>query len=259
MTCLKNVYSIGEFCELFGLNVQTLRYYDSIGLFKPCGRDEKNGRRSYEFDQVYGLACIRFLRRMGYSLQEIQGFLKRRTGDTALDFLEQRAQELSSQAEALKRIETALRRKIRFTGAALQELETLGGPGSIAVRCFPKRYCIPIGGEEILYEDEFFYLYPTAVFYEEGRKTFGAYLHEEEAAAEVLAAGPKVAEIPAGSYLCGYHVGPYENVAEAHERMRSAFPQLNLSGQVIDFNIIDQFVECDSAHYTTAVQIGILE
>ena len=32
---MKEYFSIGELAELFGLNIQTLYYYDSVGIFSP--------------------------------------------------------------------------------------------------------------------------------------------------------------------------------------------------------------------------------
>ena len=69
---MKEYFSIGELAELFGLNIQTLYYYDSVGIFSPRERNEKNGRRKYEFDQIYELATVSYMRRLGYSLEEIK-------------------------------------------------------------------------------------------------------------------------------------------------------------------------------------------
>ena len=55
---MKEYFSIGELAELFGLNIQTLYYYDSVGIFSPRERNEKNGRRKYEFDQKIGRAHV---------------------------------------------------------------------------------------------------------------------------------------------------------------------------------------------------------
>ena len=50
---------VHEIAELFGLNVQTLHYYDKVGILKPNYRDPNNGYRKYKFDQIYQLASIR--------------------------------------------------------------------------------------------------------------------------------------------------------------------------------------------------------
>ena len=62
---MKEYFTIGELAELFGLNIQTLYYYDSIGIFSPRERSGKSGRRKYEFDQIYELATVSYMRRLG--------------------------------------------------------------------------------------------------------------------------------------------------------------------------------------------------
>ena len=54
----KEYLNVNELATLFGLNVQTLHYYDKIGILKPSYRDPKNGYRKYRFDQTYKLAVI---------------------------------------------------------------------------------------------------------------------------------------------------------------------------------------------------------
>ena len=54
----KEYLNVNELATLFGLNVQTLHYYDKIGILKPSYRDPKNGYRKYRFDQTYKLAAI---------------------------------------------------------------------------------------------------------------------------------------------------------------------------------------------------------
>ena len=75
---MKAYLTVGEMGRMFGLNVQTLHYYDKIGLFCPQLRDPEPGRRRYKFDQVYQLATIRFLRKLGYPLEDVVGFIRHR-------------------------------------------------------------------------------------------------------------------------------------------------------------------------------------
>ena len=56
---MKEYLSIGELANIFGMDVQLLRYYDACGILVPSVRNEANGRRYYHFDQVYPLATIR--------------------------------------------------------------------------------------------------------------------------------------------------------------------------------------------------------
>ena len=56
---MEEYLSIGELANIFGMDVQLLRYYDARGILVPSVRNEANGRRYYHFDQVYPLATIR--------------------------------------------------------------------------------------------------------------------------------------------------------------------------------------------------------
>jgi DNA-binding transcriptional MerR regulator len=76
---MKDFFTIGELADLFAIDVQTLRYYDKIGLLIPSHRNHANGYRLYKFDQVYQVASIRYLKRLGYSLEQIREYLDSRT------------------------------------------------------------------------------------------------------------------------------------------------------------------------------------
>lgn len=250
---MKEYYTIGEFSAMFGLNKQTLQYYDAIGLFQPVRRDGAGGHRRYAFDQVYRLASIRYMRRLGYSLGRIEEHMASREAGFTLDHLRERSRALRSQWEELLAIETVVQRKIQFVEEALCEIRDID---AISVLRFPERRFIPIGVEERLYHHDSFYFYPTIAFYTScEEKYFGAYLYGED--------GPPVGQavvqtIPAGDYLCCYHKGPYELVPETMRRLRAARPGAALSPLTINFNIIDQFVEKNSENYVTHMQVRIL-
>ena len=76
---MKAYLTVGEMGRMFGLNVQTLHYYDKIGLFCPQLRNPETGRRRYKFDQVYQLATIRYLRKLGYPLEDVRVYLNSRS------------------------------------------------------------------------------------------------------------------------------------------------------------------------------------
>lgn len=251
---MKNFLSIGEMSALFGLNIQTLYYYDSIGLFHPRMRDEKNGRRKYEFDQVYELATICYMRKLGYSLEEIREFRSTQHTDTALDSLKQRSIELHRQWQELFSIDEAIQRKIHFIEQQMEDIHT----DEICIRHYDTRHYIAIGEEELLYRHNSFYFYPTIAFYRGSGKYFGAYLYPDAAPMPEVVPPHQILEIEAGDFLCGYHLGAYETVPDTIRRIRSARPDLQFEDLAINFNILDQFVENDSQNYITHTQIRIL-
>jgi len=255
---MKKTLTIGEMSNLFQMNIQTLHYYDSIGLFVPAERDPETGHRRYEFGQVYQLAYIRYMRKLGYSLNQIAAYMDSRDKDFTLGRLKEQARILRKKWEELMNIETAIQRKIRFIEQEMQFV----AKDSVTIREFPDRWYIPIGSEELLYGHDSFYLYPTVVFYEGETKSFGAYLFspdEEPHLSGKKPGYPQASLIPAGKFLCGYHFGPYEEILESARKLREAGGDLVLDHKLVNFNIVDQFVERDSTRYITQMQLRIIE
>ena len=251
---MKEFMTIREVGDLFGLSVQALHYYDSIDLFKPAVRDKKTGYRKYKFDQVYQLASIQYLKKLGYSLEQIKEYLCNRNITDSLDILKERSDYLHEQWKTLIQIDKTIQRKISFIERKLANLDR----DSIEVKWFPERRYIPIGTEEILYNRDSFYFYPTIAFYEDELKYFGAFIDMEGDginAEQDMVKPEETAVLPAGQYLVGYHVGPYEDMKNTFDRMHLARGDLRFSKYIVDFNIIDQFVETNSDNYITEIQM----
>jgi effector-binding domain-containing protein len=62
---------IGDFAKLTRLSVQTLRYYDELGLLKPVEVDRYSGYRYYAYDQLPRLNRILALKDLGLSLEQV--------------------------------------------------------------------------------------------------------------------------------------------------------------------------------------------
>ena len=81
---------IGEMARVHGITTQTLRYYDSIDLFKPMYSEESTGYRYYGVEQFAHLESILFLKSMGMSLKEIKKYFKNRDLSVMTELLKQR-------------------------------------------------------------------------------------------------------------------------------------------------------------------------
>ena len=66
---------IGDFAKLTRLSVQTLRYYDDLGLLKPVEVDRYTGYRYYAYDQLTRLNRILALKDLGLSLEQVARLL----------------------------------------------------------------------------------------------------------------------------------------------------------------------------------------
>lgn len=67
---------IGEFSQLMQVTVKTLRHYEQIGILKPCEVDQWTGYRYYKLDQMQQLQSIRYLKDVGFSLEEIRELME---------------------------------------------------------------------------------------------------------------------------------------------------------------------------------------
>jgi DNA-binding transcriptional MerR regulator/effector-binding domain-containing protein len=244
---------VGEVSKMFNLNVQTLHYYESIKLFTPVSRDS-NGYRLYKFDQIYTLASICYLKKLGYSLKKIREYLDSRDIELSLNQMKSHSTQIIKKMDDLKRINDVIQRKIQFIEEKKHNIDI----SSINTVNYPRRFYIPIGSEELLYRSDDFYLYPTVVFYKADKKQFGA-LITSDAININFGSSPK--EIPAGNYFCGYHKGPYNEIAKTFNRIQEqAIEQgLTLTDESVSLNIIDQFVEIKKEKYITEVQFRIIQ
>ncbi len=65
----------GELAKRTGCNIETIRYYERIGLLPDPPRSD-NGFRSYEERHLTRLTFIRRSRELGFTLEEVQDLLR---------------------------------------------------------------------------------------------------------------------------------------------------------------------------------------
>ncbi|CAJ0848959.1 hypothetical protein AMST5_00054 [freshwater sediment metagenome] len=68
------VLTIGRLAAAAGVNLETVRYYERVGLMPPPGRTA-SGHRAYEATHIRRLAFIRRARELGFSIEEIRALL----------------------------------------------------------------------------------------------------------------------------------------------------------------------------------------
>lgn len=88
---------IGQMAMINGITEETLRYYDTIGLLKPCHIDPDTGYRFYDISQSTKLDLIQYMKSLGIQLNEI----KRQLEDGNFEFVQGllERQTLSIEAE----------------------------------------------------------------------------------------------------------------------------------------------------------------
>ncbi|WP_411345396.1 MerR family transcriptional regulator [Paenibacillus sp. WLX1005] len=96
---MNEYFSVGETARLNNISIQTLRYYDKIGVFQPQYIDPANNYRYYHIRQFFYLDIIKYLKYVKTPLDEIRSIVSR-TPDKMLHFLED--QEMVIHHEMLK-------------------------------------------------------------------------------------------------------------------------------------------------------------
>lgn len=249
---MKEYLTIGELAAIFKMDAQLLRHYDAKGLLVPSYRDPENNRRLYHFDQVYPLATIRYLRKLGYPLKQIDAFMRAKDVSNTMHTLTDQAALLRRQCEELIETVNIIQKKLEFI-----HRESWQTPrDSFREKDYPPRPFIHIGGEINLFTHELFYFYPTLGFYQGERKWFGAYLYDEEADEPPMYTAA-TEFIPAGRYLCGHHFGPYLTIQNSIDALLEEAGDRAAEDCVVTLNIIDQFVESHPANYITALEVRL--
>jgi DNA-binding transcriptional MerR regulator len=110
-------YTPGEVAQRTGLSLDTLRYYERIGLLDDIDRTS-GGRRQYSDDDLGWLGILRCLRETGMPIQRMLQFAELcRDDDTITEriaLLEQHDQSVREQIAMLQAQRTHLRGKIDY-------------------------------------------------------------------------------------------------------------------------------------------------
>jgi DNA-binding transcriptional MerR regulator len=103
-------FSVGEAAERTGFSIDTLRYYERLGLLVSVSRDV-GGRRRYTPDDLEWLGLLSCLRGTGMPIREMQEFAAMvRAGDADLSECQRlledhRARVVENIAELTRRLE----------------------------------------------------------------------------------------------------------------------------------------------------------
>ena len=68
-------YGIGDISRKTGVNIETVRYYERIGIMPEPNRTE-GGNRQYNHEQLKRLHFVKRSRELGFNLEEVRALLK---------------------------------------------------------------------------------------------------------------------------------------------------------------------------------------
>ncbi len=91
-------YKIGEFSNLTGLSIKTLRYYDEINLLKPSRIDLYTNYRYYTNKELETFKKIEYLKKVGFTLVEIKNILDK---NITVEIIDNKIKDLSEKRDYL--------------------------------------------------------------------------------------------------------------------------------------------------------------
>ncbi len=228
---MKNSYSIGEFSQITGLSVKTLRFYHEKGILLPSSVDDATGYRFYNETKIEKARVIMQLRAMEFSIEDIAAVLGACSDEADIlnelerqkNILQQRIQEDRDIVRSLTEIiakETAA--KLLLEGGNFAVESKILEPMLIAGIRMKGRYneCGSVLSR----------LGKTLGRYISGKALCLCYDNEcREGDAdfepcfpirkEVAAEGVAVRTLPGGNYLTLVHRGPYDQVGRSYAKI----------------------------------------
>ena len=121
---MKPLYTIGEFSQITGLSIKTLRFYHERRILLPSSIDESSGYRFYDEGKIEKARVIMWLRRMEFPLEDIAAVLGDCDDDAEiLNHLEGQKQMLQQRIQADRDIVRSLNQIIAREREAQQLLE----------------------------------------------------------------------------------------------------------------------------------------
>lgn len=269
---IRNTYmTTGEFAKLMKVSKHTLFHYDDIGLFCP----ELVGENEYRYYSIYQMETfntILLLKKLGMSLQEIKAFLDERSPERFLSVFDTREKQIDDEIAKLQE----MKRWITQRKAKTEYLKTRDF-SSVSILPKPRRYylCNDVAD----FSDTSFFLkvnqlilefeashsngdYDIAYFQHPEFVEHGIYDHYDNVLLLLQEKSPScnVKTLPEGDYLTAYHIGHWESIGEAYERLFAYQKAHHIvtDGDYLEYYVVDNFTAKDISSYVTEISVRVV-
>lgn len=263
---------IKEVSKLYNIGVDSLRYYEEIGLIEPF-RGE-NGYRYYGMRELMLLNIMREYRTLNFSLAEIKDMLEKRSLDTTLSLLQDGINRIDDQIIELRQRRSLIKQRIENI-----KMFRTGMPyDEVCIRTLPAFKCLHISYEDIhpqdidLHLNE--YLVKSSIAFDDMIGRCDAYRLDPETintdsecrVKEVLVlnnamtAEPDMV-IPAGNYLIFNSNREFPKTAPMAEAILeyAARYGIETEGDMFEISVFDLYDTDDEKEYLTSVILKIKE
>lgn len=132
------LFKIGELSELFNVSVDSIRYYEKVGLLHPIRNT--NNYRLYTVDDVRVMNTIRELLDLGFNTNDILKFEQDRTLSHMISMLEDEEKAIDTQMALLAKKKNGIHERLVSIHQALSKDTS----ETITLQHFPQRECMKI-------------------------------------------------------------------------------------------------------------------
>ena len=264
---MKNYYKISEISKLYDIGVDSLRYYERLGILTP--KRDTNGYRLYNLTDLYKLNIIRDLRSLDFSMLQIKDYLDKQSLENTLALLNQEQELIDKEIENLKIRRMIIQERIKDLQDSIN-IET----GHMNIKYFPCRYCVQLN-EHITRDEEMDLIIKKLHQKHEdkirdlGNLTIGAFLSMPSIQQDIANVYDSVFfvldgekkdydfTLPEGKYLTYYYRGSYEQNALRVKEMIAYMKnnQLTSSEEPFELFTIDNRDTMKTEEFLTEIQI----
>ena len=264
---LQKTFSTGEFAKLFGVNKDTLLYYDKIDLFKPAGIKD-NGYRYYTLEQFDSFIAIQSLRSVQFPIKDLKEYFKSPSQDALQELAFGQIEKVETEIKKLQDIQFFLSRVIEITN----EIENVK-IGELILQELPEESVIYSSTKNIDWNMSMEELSEiTGNFMKEiGIKGVAAngsvinkinFLNRNYYQSDYLFCrleGPDAVKKPAGMYAIVYYQGNPEGIESAYSFLLNALEahKLIVDGDVFEEYLLHSLVSISEEDYITKLSVKV--
>ncbi len=266
---MKDFYKISEISKMYGIGVDSLRYYENLGILNPQRAD--NGYRMYSLKDIYKLNMIRDLRGLNFSMQQIKEYLDEQNLENTLSLLQREQQLIQHQLQKLQENQRRIQQRIATLTQA-QKVKT----GEITLRQISVRHCYQVNAHITRDEEMDFIMKKIHKKHEQKipdfgnhNQEFGAFFSMKEIELGVSNVFDSVffivndtfddynLDLPEGLYLCSFYKGSYsQNAKQVQTLLQYAEKNhLKICGTPFEIYEIDNRDTMQEDEFLTQIQV----
>ena len=262
---MKKYFKIGEISKLYNIGVDSIRYYEEIGIIHP--ERSESGYRHYSIHDIWRLNVIRDLRSIGFSMEQIREYLDNHNTASSLKLLEEEQNAIHNQMISLQKLLNNVEHRLE----TIRSAQTLP-LHEITLMTLPERRChhLPKGysdaGEMDLLMKHLINLNQERL-YIIGSNQIGtvishsALLNKKALSYQsvFLIDEQGLEVIPGGDYLCVTYRGNYSQSIDWGLKLNDYAKkhQLTPAGDLLELLWVDIHTTSDETEYITQLQFPV--